>query len=62
MNTLINTINITKEYYSKLVYIANFRNPLGLKENILKASWQPDMNNIFTQPYSSVTLDGKIYR
>lgn len=61
MNTLINTSNITQGKYSKLVYIVNFMNPLGLKENILRASWQPSMNEIFYQPYSALNSYGKTF-
>ncbi|WP_368791276.1 hypothetical protein AB3Z09_04005 [Companilactobacillus farciminis] len=59
MNTLINTSNITKGRYSKLVYVANFRNPLNLKESLLNASWMSAMNEAFIRPYTSLPREGR---
>lgn len=59
MNTLINTSNLTKGKYSKLVYVANFRNPLSLSENMLKAIWEPSMLKPFIRPYSSLPKEAK---
>lgn len=61
MNTLINTSNITKGKYSKLVYVVNFRNPLNLSEELLSASWKPSMDRIFVRPYTSLSKEGKVF-
>lgn len=54
MNTLINTSNLTKGTYSKLVYVVNFRNPLNLSESILAASWMPKENRAYIRPYTAL--------
>ena len=59
MNTLINTSNITTGKYSKLVYVANFRNPLDLSDPILKASWLPRMDEPFVRSYLSLPDEAK---
>lgn len=59
MNTLINTSNITKGKYSKLVYISNFRNPLSLSNALLEASWVPNMGSVFSKPYTSLPIQAK---
>lgn len=59
MNTLINTSNITTGKYSKLVYVANFMNPLGLSKAILNAFWLPRMDGPFIRSYNSLPDDAR---
>lgn len=59
MNTLINTSNRTKGKYSKLVYVANFRNPLNLSKALLEASWIPSMNLVFSRGYMELPDSAK---
>lgn len=54
MNTLINTSNLTKGKYSKIVYVANFRNILDLKEPLLEMVWRPRVDEPFVQSYSAL--------
>lgn len=54
MNTLINTSNLTKGKYSKLLYVANFRNPLSMTEARLAAVWKPAMDSVFSKSYMSL--------
>ena len=59
MNTLINTSNITKGKYSKLVYVSNLRNPLSLTNALLEASWVPNMGAVFTRSYQDLPVQAK---
>lgn len=59
MNTLINTSNLTKGKYSKLVYVANFRNPLSMTEARLEAAWKPSMDSVFSVNYMNLPSTAK---
>lgn len=59
MNTLINTSNLTKGKYSKLLYVANFRNPLSMTEARLAAVWKPEMDSVFSKSYTSLPSTAK---
>jgi len=59
MNTLINTSNLTKGKYSKLVYLCNFRNPLNLSSSLLTASWIPSMKETYSRDYGALPEEAK---
>jgi predicted transcriptional regulator len=61
MNTLINTSNITKGDYSKIVYVANFENPLSYTNKMLNAEWTPNRHEAYIRNYYSLTKKGQTF-
>lgn len=62
LNTLINTSNIKKNKYSQLIYISNFLNPLKLTDEVWRALWKPNKDELLVQNYvSDIPQEGKIY-
>lgn len=54
MNTLINTSNRVKGRYSKLMYVANFANPIDLPDDVLQKVWLPKKDTPFEASYDSL--------
>ncbi|KRL82279.1 hypothetical protein [Lactobacillus ultunensis] len=62
LNTLINTSNIKKNNYSQLIYISNFLNPLKLTDEVWRALWKPNKDELLVQNYANdIPKEGKDY-
>ncbi|WP_289758541.1 hypothetical protein [Lactobacillus taiwanensis] len=62
MNTLINATNIHKNKYSELIYISNYLNPLRLSNEIWRAMWKPEKDELFLASFEEdIPKEGQEY-
>lgn len=59
MNTLVNTSNIVKGKYSRLIYISNFLNPLNLDKLIADYRWNPQATELLEMSFDDLPRQGQ---